>query len=54
VEVDYTFSREGGKQPMGEALVFSKEGGEGNKDVMTVRTGYPYQTLKIRSGGGRS
>ncbi|HBD33997.1 MAG TPA: ferredoxin [Cupriavidus sp.] len=52
VEVDYTFSREGGKQPMGEALVFSKEGGEGNKDVMTVRTGYPYQTLKIRSGSG--
>jgi phenylpropionate dioxygenase-like ring-hydroxylating dioxygenase large terminal subunit len=52
VEVDYTFSREGGKQPMGEALVFSKEGGEGNKDVMTVRTGYPYQTLKIRTAGG--
>jgi len=52
VEVDYSFSREGGKQPMGEALVFSKEGGEDNKDVMTVRTGYPYQTLKIRTAGG--
>jgi len=52
VEVDYTFSREGGKQPMGEALVFSKEGGEGHKDVMTVRTGYPYQTLQIRSASG--
>ncbi len=27
VEVDYTFAREGGKQPVGEALVFSKDGG---------------------------
>lgn len=52
VEVDYTFTREGGKQPVGEALVFSKDGGENAKDVMTVRTLYPYQTLQIRSGSG--
>lgn len=52
VEVDYVFEREGGKQPVGEALVFGKDGGQNNKDVMTVRTGYPYQTLQIRSGSG--
>ena len=54
VEVDYTFARIG-KQPVGEALVFgaSKENGDRDgKDVMTVRTGYPYQTLQIRSGDG--
>lgn len=52
VEVDYVFEREGGKQPVGEALVFGKDGGQNNKDVMTVRTGYPYQTLQIVSGSG--
>ena len=54
VEVDYTFARIG-KQPVGEVLVFgaSKENGDRDgKDVMTVRTGYPYQTLQIRSGDG--
>jgi phenylpropionate dioxygenase-like ring-hydroxylating dioxygenase large terminal subunit len=55
MEVDYTFARMEGKQPLGEALVFgaSKENGDrDNKDVMTVRTGYPYQTLQIRSDDG--
>ncbi|WP_420991775.1 Rieske 2Fe-2S domain-containing protein [Cupriavidus sp. 30B13] len=54
VEVDYTFSREEGKQPVGEALVFGsgKGGGQNNKDVMTVRTSYPYQTLQIRTSEG--
>lgn len=55
VEVDYTFSRMEGKQPVGEALVFGgskKNGAPDAKDVMTVRTGYPYQTLQIRSGSG--
>jgi phenylpropionate dioxygenase-like ring-hydroxylating dioxygenase large terminal subunit len=51
VEVDYTFAREAGKQPIGEALVFGQKRGtrpdDGNKDVMTIRTAYPYQTLKI-------
>jgi len=54
MEVDYTFARIG-RQPVGEALVFgaSKENGDRDgKDVMTVRTGYPYQTLQIRSGDG--
>jgi phenylpropionate dioxygenase-like ring-hydroxylating dioxygenase large terminal subunit len=56
VEVDYTFARTEGKQPVGEALVFGAgkkgDGGQDDKDVMTVRTGYPYQTLQIRSGSG--
>ncbi|HXZ08783.1 MAG TPA: aromatic ring-hydroxylating dioxygenase subunit alpha, partial [Paraburkholderia sp.] len=52
VEVDYTFARMEGKQPVGEALVFGqhrKTGGQDDKDVMTVRTCYPYQTLQIRT-----
>ncbi|MBU9330628.1 aromatic ring-hydroxylating dioxygenase subunit alpha [Burkholderia multivorans] len=55
VEVDYTFARMEGKQPVGEALVFGsskKPGDQANKSVMTVRTGYPYQTLQIRSSEG--
>ncbi len=53
VEVNYTFAREEGKQPIGEALVFSQKRGtkadDNNKDVMTIRTEYPYQTLRIRT-----
>ena len=55
VEVDYTFARMEGKQPVGEALVFGaskKESDRNHKDVMTVRTLYPYQTLQIRSSEG--
>ncbi|MBN3788071.1 aromatic ring-hydroxylating dioxygenase subunit alpha [Burkholderia sp. Ac-20353] len=55
VEVDYTFARMEGKQPVGEALVFGasrKAGDQTDKSVMTVRTGYPYQTLQIRSSEG--
>jgi phenylpropionate dioxygenase-like ring-hydroxylating dioxygenase large terminal subunit len=53
VEVDYTFSRMAGQQPLGEAIVFGesrKTGGpKKHKDVMTIRTEYPYQTLQIRT-----
>jgi phenylpropionate dioxygenase-like ring-hydroxylating dioxygenase large terminal subunit len=56
VEVDYTFAREEGKQPIGEALVFGQKRGnnstrpdDAHKDVMTIRTAYPYQTLKIHT-----
>ncbi|MBL3945342.1 aromatic ring-hydroxylating dioxygenase subunit alpha, partial [Bacteroides thetaiotaomicron] len=55
VEVDYTFARMEGKQPVGEALVFGaskKPADQSDKSVMTVRTGYPYQTLQIRSSEG--
>ncbi|SMG58351.1 aromatic ring-hydroxylating oxygenase subunit alpha [Paraburkholderia susongensis] len=52
VEVDYTFARMEGQQPIGEAIVFGqnrKTGGNNDKDVMTIRTEYPYQTLQIRN-----
>ncbi|SIT35504.1 Rieske (2Fe-2S) domain protein [Paraburkholderia ribeironis] len=53
VEVDYTFARMAGQQPLGEAIVFGesrKTGGfKKHKDVMTIRTEYPYQTLQIRT-----
>jgi phenylpropionate dioxygenase-like ring-hydroxylating dioxygenase large terminal subunit len=52
VEVDYTFARMAGKQPIGEAVVFgqSRKGSkENDQDVMTIRTHYPYQTLQIRT-----
>jgi phenylpropionate dioxygenase-like ring-hydroxylating dioxygenase large terminal subunit len=60
VEVDYTFAREEGRQPIGEALVFGQKRGKdgsgdpdgAHKDVMTIRTAYPYQTLKIRTKDG--
>ncbi|WP_322101557.1 aromatic ring-hydroxylating dioxygenase subunit alpha [Paraburkholderia sp. J41] len=55
VEVDYVFEREQGKQPAGEALVFGSSknrSDQGGKSVMTIRTEYPYQTLRIRSDEG--
>ncbi len=55
LEVDYTFARLGGKQPIGEAIVFAKKPNENqnDSDVMTVRTEYPYQTLKIVTSSGK-
>jgi phenylpropionate dioxygenase-like ring-hydroxylating dioxygenase large terminal subunit len=50
MEVDYTFGRTGGKQPLGEAAILGKrrKTGQGNhRDLMTIRTEYPYQNLKI-------
>ncbi|KAA1010898.1 aromatic ring-hydroxylating dioxygenase subunit alpha [Paraburkholderia panacisoli] len=52
VEVDYTFARMAGQQPIGEAIVFGqsrKTSDNNDKDVMTIRTEYPYQTLQIRT-----
>lgn len=53
VEVDYTFSREG-KQPVGEKLILGKRTGattDRPRDLMTVRTQYPHQTLKFWTAG---
>jgi phenylpropionate dioxygenase-like ring-hydroxylating dioxygenase large terminal subunit len=52
-EVDYTFARTGGSQPLGEAVIMgSRKGADSNhKDLMTIRTEYPYQTLKIWTSG---
>ncbi|WP_122050239.1 aromatic ring-hydroxylating dioxygenase subunit alpha [Asaia bogorensis] len=54
VEARYSFARVGGKQPWGEALIFGERRDASAKfahrDVMTIRTVYPYQTLHIRTG----
>jgi phenylpropionate dioxygenase-like ring-hydroxylating dioxygenase large terminal subunit len=51
VEARYSFARTDGKQPLGEALVFGQRRGANDAaahtDVMTIRTEYPYQTLRI-------
>ena len=53
IEARYTFARTGGKQPLGEALIFGERRGiekkHADRDVMTIRTEYPYQTLRIRT-----
>ena len=54
LEVQYTFARTAGKQPLGEAAVFGgrRTADVNDKDVMTIRTEYPYQTLRIVAAGG--
>ena len=55
VEADYTFARTAGKQPLGEAAIFGQRralGENDHKDLMTIRTGYPYQTLRIQMDEG--
>jgi phenylpropionate dioxygenase-like ring-hydroxylating dioxygenase large terminal subunit len=52
-EVDYTFSRTEGRQSVGEAAILSAmRPGDGKKfrDLMTIRTEYPYQHLKVWVG----
>ena len=55
VEVDYTFSRAAGRQPLGERFMINRKSGtalpDGTIDRMTIRTGYPYQTLQFRTAG---
>ncbi len=54
-EVDYTFSRPTGSGSLGETAILGtmrpNNGGD-HKDLMTVRTGYPYQDLRVWVGGG--
>ena len=53
VEARYSFARTDGKQPLGESIIFSQRRGteesKAERDVMTIRTEYPYQTLRIRT-----
>jgi phenylpropionate dioxygenase-like ring-hydroxylating dioxygenase large terminal subunit len=54
IEVDYTFRRTAGKQNIGERFIKGRAGrsGDGPKhDLMTIRTQYPYQTLKFWTRG---
>jgi phenylpropionate dioxygenase-like ring-hydroxylating dioxygenase large terminal subunit len=54
IEVDYTFSRAAGRQPLGEKLMLGKRPKpteQRPKDLMTIRTDYPYQSLKFWTAG---
>ena len=56
VEARYSFARTDGKQPIGEAAIFSQRRRANDKsahnDMMTIRTEYPYQTLTIAGRDG--
>jgi renierapurpurin 18,18'-hydroxylase len=47
IEVDYTFSRPDKNAPMGEKVILGRFQKSDKRDTMTVRTEYPYQTLRI-------
>ncbi len=54
IEARYTFARTGGRQSWGEAAIFGGRKGPGSaegaqRDIMTIRTEYPYQTLRIHT-----
>jgi len=54
-EVDYTFSRAEGSATLGETAILGvvRKQGEGDfTDLMTIRTEYPYQHLRVWVGGG--
>ncbi|MEX0951009.1 MAG: aromatic ring-hydroxylating dioxygenase subunit alpha [Gammaproteobacteria bacterium] len=55
IEVDYTFVRTSGKQNIGERFIIKRGDTSGTdaagKDIMTIRTDYPYQTLKFWTAG---
>ena len=58
IEADYTFSRTSGRQSLGEKFMLGKRecannGANGARDLMTVRTEYPYQTLKFQTAGSQ-
>ncbi len=54
VEADYSFDRVSGKQSLGEWFITHKRHGEEarkRRDLMTIRTEYPYQSLKFWTAG---
>lgn len=54
-EVDYTFRRDAGRPSVGEAAILNVlENGsaESRRDLMRIRTNYPYQSLRFWVGGG--
>lgn len=53
IEADYTFKRASGKQPLGEKFMLGKrpEARSDERDMMTIRTEYPYQTLRFWTAG---
>ncbi len=54
-EVDYAFRRTAGRSSIGEAAILNvmeKKRDDGRRDLMTIRTDYPYQRLKFWVDGG--
>jgi phenylpropionate dioxygenase-like ring-hydroxylating dioxygenase large terminal subunit len=54
-EVDYSFTRTAGRQSLGERAIVSAMGTpktSTNANLMTIRTGYPYQSLRFCVNGG--
>ncbi len=54
VEADYSFGRTSGKQNWGEWFIIGKRDGKTareRRDLMTIRTEYPYQTLRFWTEG---
>jgi phenylpropionate dioxygenase-like ring-hydroxylating dioxygenase large terminal subunit len=51
IEVDYSFARTGGKQPLGEAVILGSRRGSSaapvHRDHMAIRTDYPHQSITI-------
>jgi phenylpropionate dioxygenase-like ring-hydroxylating dioxygenase large terminal subunit len=53
LEADYSFSRTEGRQSLGERLIIGSSNTDKYADLMTIRTGYPYQTLQYWTDGQR-
>jgi phenylpropionate dioxygenase-like ring-hydroxylating dioxygenase large terminal subunit len=51
VEAQYLFTHAGGRKSPGATLLASSAG-PGTSDIFTIRTGYPYQTLRLAPAGG--
>ena len=57
VEADYSFDRTSGKQPLGEWFIIGrhhKQRDRTQRDLMTIRTEYPYQSLKFWTAGSEA
>src|SRR5579875_905600 len=53
LEADYSFARTDGKQSFAERLIIGTSDDAKYADLMTIRTGYPYQTLQYWTDGKR-
>jgi renierapurpurin 18,18'-hydroxylase len=51
VEARYLFTHTGGKKSRGAGLL-AAGAGRASRHVITIRTGYPYQTLQLAAGAG--
>ena len=57
VEADYSFDRTSGRQSYGELFIIHKRDrkkADQPRDLMTIRTEYPYQTLKFWTAGSET